>query len=124
MNMNGNQDWNPVVIRKRAPSGADLKDEAAVNAARRAGAAVDTVKKYNAGSNKAGASTTTGMSAAKLDNETEDFHRASPAPSFFGGVAGWGLWGADAGKGSAGYGVGEVWGEAACGSWSEQRAWL
>jgi len=62
-----------VVIRKKAPTNAQLKDEGAVNAARRQGIAIDTVKKFNAGANKV-ATTGTGKSAAKLDAETEDFH--------------------------------------------------
>jgi len=33
------------------------------------------ISAVNAGSNKAPPSTTTGISAAKLDNETEDFKR-------------------------------------------------
>lgn len=68
------QDWEPVVIRKRAPTQAQSQTEAAVNAARRNGAAVDTVKKFAAGGNKAAPTTTTGVSATKLDAETEDFH--------------------------------------------------
>lgn len=39
------QDWEPVVIRKKAPTAAARKDEKAVNAARRAGAEIETVKK-------------------------------------------------------------------------------
>lgn len=39
------QDWEPVVIRKKAPNAAAKKDEKAVNAARRAGADIETVKK-------------------------------------------------------------------------------
>jgi hypothetical protein len=39
------QDWEPVVIRKKAPNAAAKKDDKAVNAARRAGADIDTVKK-------------------------------------------------------------------------------
>ncbi|KAL6749340.1 DNA binding helix-turn helix protein [Haematococcus lacustris] len=69
------QDWEPVVIRKKQLTNSDLKDEAAVNAARRAGVAVATEKKFNAGTNnKAAVTTTTGKSAAKLEAETEDFH--------------------------------------------------
>ncbi|KAL6744790.1 DNA binding helix-turn helix protein [Haematococcus lacustris] len=76
MQMNA-QDWEPVVIRKKQLTNSDLKDEAAVNAARRAGVAVATEKKFNAGTNnKAAVTTTTGKSAAKLEAETEDFHRA------------------------------------------------
>lgn len=39
------QDWEPVVIRKKAPTSAAKKDEKAVNAARRAGAELETIKK-------------------------------------------------------------------------------
>ena len=39
------QDWEPVVIRKKAPNAAAKRDEKAVNAARRAGADIETVKK-------------------------------------------------------------------------------
>lgn len=39
------QDWEPVVIRKKAPNAAAKKDEKAVNAARRAGAEIETVRK-------------------------------------------------------------------------------
>eukprot|EP00798_Chlamydomonas_sp_ICE-L_P011874 gene11874-14980_t len=67
MHGNAGQDWNPVVIRKKPQGSGALKDEAAVNAARRSGAAVDTVKKVNH------QQTSTGKSAAKLDAETEDF---------------------------------------------------
>lgn len=34
MNMNGGQDWNDVVIRKKKPTSSQLKDEGAVNAVR------------------------------------------------------------------------------------------
>lgn len=39
------QDWEPVVIRKKAPNAAAKKDEKAVNAARRSGADIETIKK-------------------------------------------------------------------------------
>lgn len=39
------QDWEPVVIRKKAPIAAARKDEKAVNAARCAGSEIETVKK-------------------------------------------------------------------------------
>ena len=80
--MNPNhQDWDTVVIRKKAPKQSDLKDESAVNAARRSGAAIESVKKFTAGSNKVnlGTATTTGKSAVKLEQETEDFHRGCPS---------------------------------------------
>lgn len=39
------QDWEPVVVRKKAPTSSAKKDEKTVNAARRAGAELETVKK-------------------------------------------------------------------------------
>eukprot|EP00879_Flechtneria_rotunda_P000544 GHRR01000650.1.p1 GENE.GHRR01000650.1~~GHRR01000650.1.p1 ORF type:complete len:144 (+),score=37.19 GHRR01000650.1:189-620(+) len=74
MNLNG-QDWDTVVIRKKAPSTSQLKDEGAVNAARRAGVGIETVKKMTAGQNKpGGVATSSGKAAFKLEQETEDFH--------------------------------------------------
>ncbi|KAI9086003.1 hypothetical protein K1719_032080 [Acacia pycnantha] len=67
------QDWEPVVIRKKAPTAAAKKDEKAVNAARRAGADVETLKKFNAATNKA-ASSSTSFNTKKLDDETENLH--------------------------------------------------
>ncbi|KAH0912363.1 hypothetical protein HID58_035684 [Brassica napus] len=40
------QDWEPVVIRKRAPNAAAKRDEKTVNAARRSGADIESVRKY------------------------------------------------------------------------------
>ncbi|KDP34783.1 hypothetical protein JCGZ_10563 [Jatropha curcas] len=65
------QDWEPVVIRKKAPTAAAKKDEKVVNAARRAGAEIETLKKSNAGTNKAASSSTT-LNTRKLDEETEN----------------------------------------------------
>lgn len=74
MNLNG-QDWDTVVIRKKQPTSAQLKDEGAVNAARRAGVGIETVKKMTAGQNKpGGVVTSSGKAAHKLEAETEDFH--------------------------------------------------
>jgi len=64
------QDWEPVVVRKKAPNASAKKDEKAVNAARRAGGPIETIKKFNAGSNKA-ATSATGLNTKKLDDETE-----------------------------------------------------
>ncbi|KAI0487953.1 multiprotein-bridging factor 1b [Dendrobium catenatum] len=73
------QDWEPVVIRKKAPNAAAKKDEKAVNAARRMGAEIETLKKSNAGSNKAASSSTT-LNTRKLDEETENLsHDKVPA---------------------------------------------
>ncbi len=65
------QDWEPVVIRKKPLNSAAKKDEKAVNAARRSGAEIETVKKSNAGTNKA-ASSSTSLNTRKLDDETEN----------------------------------------------------
>ncbi|KAG6436038.1 hypothetical protein SASPL_100919 [Salvia splendens] len=65
------QDWEPVVIRKRAPTSAARKDEKAVNAARRAGAEIETVRKATAGSNRA-ASSSTSLNTRKLGEDTEN----------------------------------------------------
>ncbi|XP_059661420.1 multiprotein-bridging factor 1b [Cornus florida] len=65
------QDWEPVVIRKKAPNAAARKDEKAVNAARRSGADIESVKKSNAGTNKA-ASSSTSLNTRKLDEDTEN----------------------------------------------------
>ncbi|KAL6644287.1 hypothetical protein ACP70R_015895 [Stipagrostis hirtigluma subsp. patula] len=65
------QDWEPVVVRKKAPTAAAKKDEKAVNAARRAGAEIETMKKFNAGTNKA-ASSGTSLNTKRLDDDTEN----------------------------------------------------
>ncbi|GAB2278035.1 Multiprotein-bridging factor 1a [Dionaea muscipula] len=39
------QDWEPVVFRKKAPAAAAAKDQKVVNAARRAGAEIETIRK-------------------------------------------------------------------------------
>ncbi|PIA42178.1 hypothetical protein AQUCO_02100206v1 [Aquilegia coerulea] len=64
------QDWEPVVIRKKNPTSAAKKDEKAVNAARRSGAEIETLKKATAGTNKAASSSTT-LNTRKLDEETD-----------------------------------------------------
>lgn len=72
------QDWEPVVLRKKAPTSAARKDEKAVNAARRSGAEIETVRKANAGTNKA-ASSSTSMNTRKLDEESENLtHQKVP----------------------------------------------
>ncbi|GAB4849384.1 Multiprotein-bridging factor 1b [Ancistrocladus abbreviatus] len=65
------QDWEPVVVRKKAPTAAAKKDEKVVNAARRAGAEIESIRKANAGTNKAASSSTT-LNTRKLDGETEN----------------------------------------------------
>ncbi|EPS59923.1 multiprotein bridging factor 1a [Genlisea aurea] len=74
-----NQDWEPVVLRKKAPTAAARKDEKVVNAARRSGAEIETVKKSNAGMNKA-ASGSTSLNTRKLDEDTENLsHEKVPS---------------------------------------------
>ncbi|KAJ0960383.1 hypothetical protein J5N97_001800 [Dioscorea zingiberensis] len=72
------QDWDPVVLSKRKPRSRELKDPKAVNQALRAGAAVEAVKKHDAGSK----SSTSGpvMYARKLDEQTEPagFEKVAP----------------------------------------------
>ncbi|CAI9754963.1 unnamed protein product [Fraxinus pennsylvanica] len=73
------QDWEPVVIRKKAPTAAARKDEKAVNAARRSGAEIETLKKSNAGTNRA-ASSSTSLNTRKLDEDTENLaHEKVPS---------------------------------------------
>uniref|UniRef100_A0ACD5VQ94 Uncharacterized protein n=1 Tax=Avena sativa TaxID=4498 RepID=A0ACD5VQ94_AVESA len=73
------QDWEPVVVRKKLPNAAAKKDEKAVNAARRAGADIDIVKKHNAGTNKASYSGTS-LNTKRLDDDTENLaHERVPA---------------------------------------------
>ncbi|KAL2466770.1 Multiprotein-bridging factor 1a [Abeliophyllum distichum] len=73
------QDWEPVVIRKKAPTAAARKDEKAVNAARRSGAEIETLKKSNAGTNRA-ASSGTSLNTRKLDEDTENLtHEKVPS---------------------------------------------
>ncbi|VFQ64344.1 unnamed protein product [Cuscuta campestris] len=81
--MNGpiRQDWEPVVIRKKAPTAAANKDKNTVNLARRVGAKVETVKKSTAGTNKTASSSTT-LNTRKLDEETENLtHEAGMVPN-------------------------------------------
>lgn len=70
----GRQDWDPVVLRKKAATSSERRDEGAVNAARRTGADIETSQKFNAGKNKVAQQTVSGKPAFKLEQETEDFH--------------------------------------------------
>lgn len=68
------QDWEPVVIRKKAPqSGQSAKDPRALAAAIRSGAQVETVAKYGGGQNKNAGG---GSNMAKLENDTENLSHA------------------------------------------------
>ncbi|KAF5748603.1 multiprotein-bridging factor 1c [Tripterygium wilfordii] len=63
------QDWEPVVLHKSKPKAQDLRDPKAVNKALRSGAPVQTIKKFDAGSNKKAAAPV--VNARKLEEETE-----------------------------------------------------
>ncbi|XP_057985432.1 multiprotein-bridging factor 1c-like [Hevea brasiliensis] len=63
-----NQDWEPVVLCKSKPKAQDLRNHKAVNQALRSGAPVQTIKKFDTGSNKKAAIV---VNARKLDEETE-----------------------------------------------------
>ncbi|XP_044732701.1 endothelial differentiation-related factor 1 homolog [Chrysoperla carnea] len=68
-------EWDTVtVLRKKAPKASQMKSEAAVNAARRQGIAVETQQKWGAGSNKQHVTT---KNTAKLDRETEELKHES-----------------------------------------------
>lgn len=65
------QDWAPVVVHKRpVKSAADARDPKVIAAAIRAGAEVQTVRKFDAGSNKK-QSGGPSLNTRKLDEENE-----------------------------------------------------
>ena|SRR6218665_832395 len=67
-------DWDKVtVLHKKPVRAADLRSNKAINHAMISGAEIETKKKFAAATNK-NAGTSTGLNAAKLDGETEDFH--------------------------------------------------
>ncbi|KAG0498937.1 hypothetical protein HPP92_003267 [Vanilla planifolia] len=66
------QDWEQVIFHRHKPNSTALKNPKAVNSALRAGAAVETVKKLDAGSNKNSSSASQPvMHERKLDEQTE-----------------------------------------------------
>jgi putative transcription factor len=69
MNMQPGQDFNQVVIRKKKPSSAQVKNTQSVNAAFRSGN-VSTTTKYSAGGNTQRGNGE-GQKQTKLDAETE-----------------------------------------------------
>lgn len=62
------QDWEPVVLHKSKAKAQELKNPKAVNQALRSGAPVQTIKKFDAGSNKKAAPL---LNTRKLDEGTE-----------------------------------------------------
>ncbi|KAJ3183322.1 multiprotein-bridging factor 1 [Gaertneriomyces sp. JEL0708] len=70
--MQSNATWDDVtVVRKRPQTSSALRSESALNSARRAGGTIASEKKAAGNANKAGIDA---GKAAKIDNETEDFH--------------------------------------------------
>eukprot|EP01137_Pigoraptor_chileana_P015029 Opistho-2@70427 len=65
-------DWDSVtVLRKKPVSASAAKSEQAINQARRAGASIETEKKFSAAMNRQHG---TDKDTAKLDRETEELH--------------------------------------------------
>lgn len=64
------QEWEPVVLQKPNSKTRDLRDPKAVNQALRTGAQVQTIKKFDAGSNKKSASSTA-VNPRKLEEAEE-----------------------------------------------------
>ena len=69
--MADHQDWDTVVVRKKHKK---PRSAAAQNEMRRAGAEVESVRKYNAGTNK---HTKTTLNTRKLDEEMEETKHAT-----------------------------------------------
>ncbi|KAH0465407.1 hypothetical protein IEQ34_005510 [Dendrobium chrysotoxum] len=68
------QNWEPIVILKKALNATAKKDEKAVNAVQHMGVEIETLKKSNIGSNKEASSSTT-LNTRKLKDKTESlFH--------------------------------------------------
>jgi len=61
--------WEPVIIRKKLPKGVSAKSDKVVNMARRQGLPIETQTKYGAASNKHAVTT---LNTAKLDQESEE----------------------------------------------------
>ncbi|KAH7572302.1 hypothetical protein ACOSP7_015420 [Xanthoceras sorbifolium] len=62
------QDWEPVVLHKSKAKAQELRDPKAVNQALRSGAPVQTMKKFDGGSNKKAAPV---LNTRKLEEGTE-----------------------------------------------------
>eukprot|EP00124_Ichthyophonus_hoferi_P005884 Ihof_evm2s1019 gene=Ihof_evmTU2s1019 len=78
--MSESLDWDHVtVIRKRPTTTAAGKSAGAINAALRTGAAIDTSKKFAAGTNRQGSGAV--KDTAKLDRETEELHHDRVPPT-------------------------------------------
>ena len=75
MNMQPQQDWREVTVRKKPPSAAELRSSAALNAALRSGDVTVEARNRGVGGGGGGGGPS-GAVAAKMDAETEDFHHA------------------------------------------------
>jgi len=76
MSSQPHQDWKPVVIHKKPPTAAELRSSKALNSALRAGN-VESEKRSNTeqrGNKQTYDSTPHGAAAAKIADETENFH--------------------------------------------------
>lgn len=75
------QDWTPVVLQKGGPSPKRTAKEQEINKARRAGAEIETEKKFLGGCNRA---TKTGLcqNAKKIEEDTGDYHVERVSPDF------------------------------------------
>lgn len=62
-------DWEVAALKRRLPNKTNVNSDAAINAARRQGVAVETQQKYGGGTNKQHVVT---KNTAKLDRETEE----------------------------------------------------
>ncbi|XVE95605.1 hypothetical protein REPUB_Repub02eG0113100 [Reevesia pubescens] len=65
------QDWESMVIQKKAQNADTKKDEKVVNAACRAGVEIESIKKSNVGMNRVALSSTF-LNTMKLDEDTEN----------------------------------------------------
>jgi putative transcription factor len=69
-------DWTPVVLDKRGRRAPGESKDAALSRAMKSGSAV-AEKRFDGGSNKTGATAGAGMSARKLEEDTEHFVHAT-----------------------------------------------
>ena len=68
MNLQGGQDWDQVIIRKKKPTSSQSRSTSSVNQAFRTGN-VEQVNKFSGGKNSKGGP----ENATRLDNDTEAF---------------------------------------------------
>merc|ERR1711953_391323 len=78
--LHSDNQWEPVVWSKTGPKGKAAKSSTEFNQARRAGAEIDTTKKFAGGSNKSAHSTCS--NAKKLDENAETFRHDTVSHDF------------------------------------------